>query len=225
MKRQIALVDCNNFYVSCERLFRPDLRNTPIVVLSNNDGCVVSRSNESKELGIKMGVPWFEIQERAEHDGILADRGVKAGRQHPGRATAESARAHDLREGHKAQSGVAGFDELVGLRDVFPDDPIRLEPIAQTQFGQSLRGRKPIRGQLGIGQCDLVESTGLEHLALRIHHPRLRAPQHELAHRIGEPAAFDTQTFLYKLGRGFVIRCEQDLERCAVFDLGIQPAG
>jgi DNA polymerase V len=72
MTQQLALVDCNNFYVSCERLFRPDLRNTPIVVLSNNDGCVVSRSNESKELGIKMGVPWFEIQKRAEHDGILA---------------------------------------------------------------------------------------------------------------------------------------------------------
>ena len=72
MTEQIALVDCNNFYVSCERLFRPDLVNTPVVVLSNNDGCVVSRSNESKALGIKMGVPWFEIQERAEQDGILA---------------------------------------------------------------------------------------------------------------------------------------------------------
>lgn len=50
-----ALVDCNNFYVSCERLFRPELRGLPVVVLSNNDGCVVSRSNEAKALGIKMG--------------------------------------------------------------------------------------------------------------------------------------------------------------------------
>lgn len=57
-----ALIDCNNFYASCERLFRPDLRTTPIVVLSNNDGCVIARSNEAKELGIKMGVPFFEIQ-------------------------------------------------------------------------------------------------------------------------------------------------------------------
>lgn len=52
-----ALVDCNNFYASCEKLFRPDLRDTPVVVLSNNDGCVVARSKEAKALGIKMGVP------------------------------------------------------------------------------------------------------------------------------------------------------------------------
>jgi DNA polymerase V len=69
---QIALVDCNNFYVSCERAFRPDLRNVPVVVLSNNDGCAVSRSNEAKELGIKMGQPWFKCKELAEEHGILA---------------------------------------------------------------------------------------------------------------------------------------------------------
>lgn len=57
-----ALIDCNNFYASCERLFRPDLRGKPIVVLSNNDGCVIARSNESKALGIKMGQPYFEIK-------------------------------------------------------------------------------------------------------------------------------------------------------------------
>ena len=55
----IALVDCNNFYASCERVFRPDLENKPIVVLSNNDGCVIARSNEAKALGIKMGEPAF----------------------------------------------------------------------------------------------------------------------------------------------------------------------
>jgi len=69
---QIALVDCNNFYVSCERVFRPDLKNVPVVVLSNNDGCAVSRSNEAKELGIKMGQPWFQCKELAEEHGILA---------------------------------------------------------------------------------------------------------------------------------------------------------
>lgn len=56
-----ALVDCNNFYVSCERLFRPDLTRTPTVVLSNNDGCVIARSNEIKRQGIPMGIPYFEI--------------------------------------------------------------------------------------------------------------------------------------------------------------------
>lgn len=57
-----ALVDCNNFYVSCERIFNPKLINKPVIVLSSNDGCVVARSNESKKLGIKMGQPYFEIE-------------------------------------------------------------------------------------------------------------------------------------------------------------------
>ncbi|WP_298622587.1 Y-family DNA polymerase [uncultured Legionella sp.] len=57
-----ALIDCNNFYASCERLFRPDLRHQPIVVLSNNDGCVIARSNESKALGVAMGEPFFKIK-------------------------------------------------------------------------------------------------------------------------------------------------------------------
>lgn len=56
----VALVDCNNFFVSCERLFRPDLKNKPVLVLSSNDGCVVSRSKEVKELGIPMGIPYFK---------------------------------------------------------------------------------------------------------------------------------------------------------------------
>jgi DNA polymerase V len=59
----IALVDCNNFFVSCERVFRPDLQNKPVVVLSNNDGNVISRSNEAKALGVKMGVPLFKIRD------------------------------------------------------------------------------------------------------------------------------------------------------------------
>ena len=53
--KKIALVDCNSFYVSCERLFNPKIRRKPVVVLSNNDGCIISRSNEAKALGIKMG--------------------------------------------------------------------------------------------------------------------------------------------------------------------------
>jgi DNA polymerase V len=57
-----ALVDCNNFYASCERLFRPDLRGKPIIVLSSNDGCVIARSDEAKVLGIQMGVPYFQVR-------------------------------------------------------------------------------------------------------------------------------------------------------------------
>ncbi|STQ91000.1 Y-family DNA polymerase [Iodobacter fluviatilis] len=71
MQRQIALVDCNNFYASCERVFRPALNQRPIVVLSNNDGCVVARSNESKALGIPMGVPLFQIRDLIAQHGVV----------------------------------------------------------------------------------------------------------------------------------------------------------
>jgi DNA polymerase V len=67
-----ALVDGNNFYVSCERVFRPDLNGKPVVVLSNNDGCAIARSNEAKALGIKMGAPWFEIRHFEESEGLVA---------------------------------------------------------------------------------------------------------------------------------------------------------
>ena len=57
-----ALVDCNNFYASCERVFNPSLQHKPIVILSNNDGCIISRSDEAKELGIPMGAPIFKYR-------------------------------------------------------------------------------------------------------------------------------------------------------------------
>ena len=66
----IALVDCNNFYASCERVFRPNLENKPIVVLSNNDGCIIARSNEAKEIGIKMGEPAFKAKKKIEENDI-----------------------------------------------------------------------------------------------------------------------------------------------------------
>ena len=61
-KNKIALVDCNSFYVPCERLFNPSIIKKPVVVLSNNDGCVISRSTEAKALGIKMGEPYFKVE-------------------------------------------------------------------------------------------------------------------------------------------------------------------
>ena len=67
-----ALVDGNNFYVSCERVFRPSLNGIPVVVLSNNDGCAIARSNEAKALGIAMGAPWFKIKHLAEASGLVA---------------------------------------------------------------------------------------------------------------------------------------------------------
>lgn len=59
----LALADINSFYASCEKVFRPDLRNEPVIVLSNNDGCVIARSPEAKTLGIRMGQPWFQVRQ------------------------------------------------------------------------------------------------------------------------------------------------------------------
>jgi len=66
-----ALIDCNSFYASCERVFRPDLAKTPIVVLSNNDGCVIARSYDAKEL-VKMGAPYFQIKDVLRQHGVQA---------------------------------------------------------------------------------------------------------------------------------------------------------
>ena len=75
----LALVDCESFYASCERIFRPDLKHVPIVVLSNNDGCVIARSAEAKKMGIGMGVPWlksktlfFPKAEKFSHQTLLS---------------------------------------------------------------------------------------------------------------------------------------------------------
>lgn len=67
-----ALVDGNNFYVSCERVFRPSLNGRPVIVLSNNDGCAIARSNEAKALGVAMGAPWFKIKHLEDEAGLVA---------------------------------------------------------------------------------------------------------------------------------------------------------
>ena len=71
-QRSIALIDVNNFYVSCERVFNPKLIGKPVVVLSNNDGCAVARSNEVKALGVGMGAPWFKFKDLSKQHGIIA---------------------------------------------------------------------------------------------------------------------------------------------------------
>lgn len=68
-QRMVAIVDCNSFYCSCERVFRPDLHRKPVVVLSNNDGCIISRSDEAKKLGVEMAGPYFKARPLIEkHD-------------------------------------------------------------------------------------------------------------------------------------------------------------
>ena len=68
--KKIALVDCNSFYVSCERLFNPKINNLPVVVLSNNDGCVISRSSEAKKIGIRMGEPYFKVKQLVKEHNV-----------------------------------------------------------------------------------------------------------------------------------------------------------
>lgn len=73
-----ALADCNNFFASCERVFRPDLRGKPVIVLSNNDGCAIARSNEAKALGIKMGAPFFKIRDIVTRHNVAVFSGNMA---------------------------------------------------------------------------------------------------------------------------------------------------
>jgi len=70
MRRHFALVDCNNFYASCERVFDPALEGRPVIVLSNNDGCVIARSNEAKALGIAMGAPFYQVADEMKRRGV-----------------------------------------------------------------------------------------------------------------------------------------------------------
>ena len=70
MTSLFAIVDCNNFYASCERIFNPSLEGKPVVVLSNNDGCIIARSNEAKALGLQMGQPIFEVKELVERHRV-----------------------------------------------------------------------------------------------------------------------------------------------------------
>ena len=72
--KKIGIIDCNNFYVSCERLFNPESIGRPTVVLSNNDGCVIARSQEAKDLGIKMGEPFFQKRDFMEEHSTYCEK-------------------------------------------------------------------------------------------------------------------------------------------------------
>ena len=71
MAAALALIDCNNFYASCEQLFDPALQGRPVVVLSNNDGCIVARSREARQLGIAMGTPYFQVANRLRDQQVV----------------------------------------------------------------------------------------------------------------------------------------------------------
>lgn len=137
-----GLIDCNNFYVSCERLFRPQLNGRPVVVLSNNDGCVVSRSNEAKALGIPMGVPLFQIQEEVKRYGI------------------EVCSSNYTLYGDLSRRVMAIIREQVGTQEIYSIDECFVQLDPRDDYMAMARGlrRKILKG-VGIPTCVGISKT------------------------------------------------------------------
>jgi len=140
----IALVDCNNFYVSCERAFNPSLEGKPVVVLSNNDGCAVARSGEVKALGVKMAEPWFKMEKLAKQHGIIA-------------LSSNYALYGDLSA--RVMSILSTFSprqEVYSIDECFLDLD-GLDPASLVTYGQTIR--KTIKQHVGIPVCVGIADT------------------------------------------------------------------
>lgn len=140
----IALVDCNNFYVSCERVFNPALESKPVVVLSNNDGCAVARSGEVKALGVKMAEPWFKMEKLAKQHGIIA---LSSNYTLYGDI---SARVMSILSTFSPKQEIYSIDECFLDLDGF-------DPHSLVVYGQTIR--KTIKQQVGIPVCVGIAST------------------------------------------------------------------
>ncbi len=136
MRRHVfALIDCNNFYVSCERAFHAALQNKPVIVLSNNDGCVVARSNEVKKLGIKMGQPVFECQ------GLIKQHGIQVFSSNYSLYADMSERVMQVLSGFSPHMEIYSIDEaFLELTDLSIDDVC--------EFGRTIKTR--VRQHTGI---------------------------------------------------------------------------
>lgn len=147
----IALVDCNNFYVSCERVFNPRLEDKPVVVLSNNDGCAVARSSEVKALGIKMGQPWFQMEKIAKQHGIIA---LSSNYTLYGDM---SARVMSILSNFSPKQEIYSIDECFLDLDGFDADSL-------IEYGQKIR--RTVRQSVGIPVCvGIAETKTLAKLA------------------------------------------------------------
>jgi len=140
----LALVDCNNFYVSCERVFNPNLEGKPVVVLSNNDGCAVARSNEVKALGIKMAQPWFQMKELAKQHGIIA---LSSNYTLYGDM---SARVMNILATFSPKQEIYSIDECFLDLDGF-------DPLSLVDYGQTIR--RTIKQSVGIPVCVGIADT------------------------------------------------------------------
>ncbi len=150
---KFALVDCNNFYASCERVFEPTLEGKPIVVLSNNDGCIIARSNEAKALGVKMGAPYFKLKNLITQNGVI----VKSS-NYPLYGDMSS-------RVMKVIGGYSPIQEVYSIDESFID--LKGLPLNLMDHMQSLRRR--VKNWTGIPVCIGVGSTKvLAKLANRI---------------------------------------------------------
>jgi DNA polymerase V len=159
MQPAFALVDCNNFYVSCERVFQPFLEGVPVLVLSNNDGCVIARSNEVKALGVKMGTPYFQLRELIEQHRI---------RVYSSNYTLYgdmSRRVHDVLAGLAPAAEEYSIDEAFLRLDGLPDLAGHARLIRQT-----VRQYTGIPVSIGIGATKV--------LAKIANHIAKKQPQH-----------------------------------------------
>jgi DNA polymerase V len=185
MKRSIALVDVNNFYVSCERVFNPKLNNKPVVVLSNNDGCVISRSNKAKALGIKMGAPWFKCQEIArKHDieGLSSNYALYADMSNRVMAI-----LRDFSPNQEVYSIDECFLDLTGFKDL-------------TAYGQAMRGR--ILKWTGLPVCVGIGAT--KTLAKLANHCAKKMPEFNGVCDFGTLAENDLNALLMSIEVGEV---------------------
>ena len=140
----IALVDCNNFYVSCERVFNPKLEGKPVVVLSNNDGVAVARSAEARALGVKMAEPWFKMERLVKKHGIIA---LSSNYTLYGDM---SARVMSILSTFSPKQEIYSIDECFLDLSGFPTESL-------VEYGQKIR--KTIRQNVGIPVCVGIADT------------------------------------------------------------------
>jgi DNA polymerase V len=187
MPRNLALIDCNNFYASCELVFNPALEGRPLVVLSNNDGCVVARSQEVKDLGIKMGVPWFQIETLAKQHGIVA-------------FSSNYALYADM--SNRVMAILATFSpsqEVYSIDECFLD-LAGFERRGFTRYGQEMRSA--IKRWVGLPVCVGIAPT--KTLAKLVNHVAKKRPQFEGVCNFNELSAGEIDAIMGELPVGEV---------------------
>ncbi|MFZ4702914.1 MAG: Y-family DNA polymerase [Candidatus Methylumidiphilus sp.] len=187
MLQNFALIDCNNFYVSCERVFDPALEGRPVVVLSNNDGCCVARSNEVKALGVKMGAPWFQLEDLAKRHGIIA------------RSSNYTLYA-DM--SNRVMGILAGFSprqEVYSIDECFLDFT-GIAPVDLAGYGQAIRTR--ISRWVGLPVCVGFSST--KTLAKLANHVAKKRPQYDGVFDYGGLTVAQQATLLESIAVGEV---------------------